>query len=263
MPANKTADPFDLALSQARQIVYRFIAMSLFDPKSGCWEPLSSARHHDLLHEAAAFIRQQPEAQSSALGLGELPLAQLDPTAVLAQLPATQAEMNKHFEETFGLLVANACPPYETEYIHSKLTFQRSNALADISGFYRAFGLETSAQKPERPDHIVQELEFMAFLIGLTVRAYGGEPSLRNERLQVCQDAQASFLREHLSWWVPAFATLLSREDDGGFYSAVGNFLAAMIASERALFDLPLPSELAAPSEIARPDSCEGCLIQS
>jgi hypothetical protein len=87
-------------------------------------------------------------------------------TTAVVGLPENHDEFNRHFENTFGLLVSNACPPYETEHIDSKFTFQQSHALADSSGFYRAFGVTPSESHPERPDHIVQELEFMACLIG-------------------------------------------------------------------------------------------------
>ena len=253
------ATDFDPAVLMARQSLYRFAGLTLLDPQAGSWEQLDALRQHALVLEAATLIRDLPAARSQSLGLGENPLDSLHPARVLARLPATRRELNEEFERTFGLLVSNACPPYETEYISSKYHFQRSNSLADVSGYYSAFGLTGSAIHAERPDHIVKELEFMAFLIGLERRAAADEASVRRQRVGVCRDAQASFLREHLAWWAPAFARLLSREAPGGFYDAAGEFLAALIPAERALLGIEPVEKNAEPSPLERPETCEGC----
>jgi TorA maturation chaperone TorD len=253
-----TRDP---AVGMSRQALYRFAALALLDPKFGSWEQLDALRNDDVLHEAAALLGSLPEAVADKFALGERPLAELVPQRVLERLPNSRDEFNRQFEDTFGLLVSKACPPYETEYIEGKLTFQRSNSMADIGGFYNAFGMTTSAQNPERPDHIVQELEFMALLIGLSRQADAGDPALREERMDVCHDAQARFLNEHLVWWTPAFAALLGREGAGGFYEAVAVFLAALIAAERSLFGIapaPIPPS---PSELEPPEACDGCQV--
>ncbi len=192
---------------------------------------------------------------------GERPLCELAVSPIFASLPTSGDEFNRLYEETFGLLVSNACPPYETDYIDGKLTFQRSNMLADVSGFYRAFGVSPSQQHPERPDHIVLELEFMAFLIGLTRQAEAAGPGRQPGRVETCLDAQARFLREHLTWWTPAFARLLGHEGQGGFYEAVAHFLAAFITAERTLFEIAPHSVRAVPSGLERPEACEGCLL--
>ena len=156
-------------------------------------------------------------------------------------------------------MVSSACPPYETEYINSKFAFQRSNSLADVSGFYQAFGLTISDRHPERPDHVVLELEFMAFLLGLERQAAEEDPSRRPEDQRVCRDAQARFVSEHLAWWTPVFARLLSKANPHGFYAAASAFLAALIPAERALLRLPPASCCVGPSEVERPELCEGC----
>jgi TorA maturation chaperone TorD len=250
---------FEPVISLARQALYRFASLSLLDPKCGSWEQLCLLKDDRLLFEAAAFIRELPGAAPCNLSRGDRRLADLDPGPVLARLPQSREELNRHFEDTFGLLVSNACPPHETEYINGKLSFQRSNALADVSGFYAAFGVTTSRQYPERPDHIVQELEFMAVLIGLTRHAEQAEFSLLAQRVSVCRRAQERFLREHLGWWAPAFALLLSREAAGGYYAATADFLAALMTAERTLFDLPPVTPAAAPTNIEPPDACNGC----
>jgi TorA maturation chaperone TorD len=250
----------DPALDIAREALYRFAALTLLDPKCGAWEQLAALRDDLLVRDAAVFVREMHDPPEP-LALGEQPPDQLDPAAVLERLPESSAALNQLYEATFGLLVSNACPPYETEYINSKFAYQRSNTLADVSGFYHAFGLTTSSVHPERADHVVQELEFMAFLIGLQRRADEAEPTLREVRSVVCRDAQARFLREHLIWWIPAFATLLGRTNAGGFYEAASNFLAALVACDRSLFGLNPATGLPAPSDIEQPEACDSCLL--
>ena len=259
MPTTVSDVTFDPAVAMARQALYRFTALTLLDPRFGSWEQLIVLRDDAILNEAVAVLCELPEAIPDELAPGEGSLAELDVSAVLAGLPDTYDEFNQHFENTFGLLVSNACPPYETEYIDSKFTFQRSHALADISGFYSAFGITPSKSHPERPDHIVQELEFMAFLIGLERQADAGDPLQRTERLAICQEAQVRFLREHLVWWVPAFAALLGREDAGGYYESAGKFLSALITADRSLLGIPGWSHRPTPSELEPPEACDGC----
>jgi TorA maturation chaperone TorD len=253
---------FDPALAAARQSLYRFAATTLLDPKNGAWEQLAPLRHEELLVEAAAFIRELPEAVPAELALGERPLIELNPCDIFAKLPDTPAGLLKEYENTYGLLVSSACPPYEMEYVDGKFTFQRSHLLADVAGYYRAFGLDVSSQRPERPDHIANQLEFMAVLIGLQRQA-ANEPdtATRDERIDVCQQAQVTFLRDHLAWWAPAFSRLLARENPDSFYAAVGGFLAALIAAERALLDVAATGKVVTPSTIEPPETCDGCEI--
>jgi TorA maturation chaperone TorD len=201
-------------------------------------------------------LREDAATQQLQLGWGERPISELDPAELLASLPPSAEELNAAYEAVFGLLVSGGCPPYETEYIDSKLTFQRSQGLADIAGFYRAFGWMPSSGHPERPDHIALELEFMATLCGMELRADD------EEHVCVCRDAQAKFLSEHLVWWAPALAKLLVHEDGSGFYGAAGRFLAALMPAHRALLGVPAHSGPATPSLIQRPDECDGCLLQ-
>ncbi len=256
-----TATTFDPALSIARQSLYRFAALSLLDPRAGYWEQLNELRGDRILTDAAELVRGEPASKAETLAVAERPLDDLDPEPVFAALPDCEAALNDEFERTFGLLVSNACPPYETEYINGKFTFQRSQALGDISGFYRAFGLQPSTQHPERPDHIVLELEFMVFLIGFQRQAMEDDSADCEERAELCRDAQQRFLREHLAWWVPAFSRLMGRENSGGFYAALGTLLAALIAADRSLLGVEATTGSAQPSTLERPEECEGCLL--
>lgn len=255
-------ETFDGALCFARQSLYRFAALTLVDPRRGTWELLSDPSTVQLAQAAAALVRGEPAAEAHPLGLGERPLADLNPAFVLARLPANPNALNAAYEQTFGLLVSSNCPPYETEYINSKFTFQRSQGLADIAGFYSAFGLEPSAFHPERHDHLALELEFMAFLLGLERAAIEGDDNADCvARGAICRDAQRKFLAEHLVWWAPTFARLLSMQDPGGFYDTASQFLAALMTAERALAGIPAPQGQVAPSTVERPEECSGCLL--
>jgi TorA maturation chaperone TorD len=261
-----TTNPIvDVPLSMARQSLYRFTSLLLLDSRAGAWERLRGLENSPLVGEAAALVRSEPAVVAQVLAPGERPPADLDPSFVLSRLPKSRAKFNDNYERTFGLLVSCNCPPYETEYINSKLDFQRSNGLADIAGFYQAFGLERSPSHPERQDHIVLELEFMAYIIGLERLAAGADDLEVRARWPICRRAQVRFLEEHFAWWVPAFAKLLGRQDPNGFYEAVGTFLASLVAAERALLAIAVPqgrtSALVGPSTIERPELCEGCAI--
>lgn len=258
-----TTDQFDPALSRARQSLLRFTALALADPRTGSHRHLLALRSNRLLDQAAALIRQDPAAHVQPLGPGERPLDDLVPGRLLAALPETPGSFEEIYEKTFGLLVSASCPPCETEYIDGKRSFQRSQTLADIQGFYRAFGLTLPTTHRERADHISLELEFVAFLVDMERRAIESDAEDRRERAEVCREAQARFLGEHLAWWAPAFALLLAKESRGGFYALAARLLAALVAAERGLLGVAAPDRLAGPSTIERPEACDGCLLSN
>lgn len=243
---------FSTALNSARRVIYRFAAMAYSDPQTGTWPHLADANSQAALHAACELLRDEPAAAVSSLGLGESPLEQLDLTAVFQRLPTSALALTDTFDQTFGLLVTCACPPYETEYIDSKLSFQRAQQMADLGGFYRAFGVEPNA---ERPDHIALELEFMATLIDLESRAQ------TDDQLFVSRKAQSDFVGDHLVWWVPTFARLLAKENSDSFYAAVGRFLSAFLPAERGLLGVAPHWLKANLSTLEPPEECEGCFL--
>jgi TorA maturation chaperone TorD len=107
------------------------------------------------------------------------------------------------------------------------------------------------------------ELEFMASLLELERRAAEGDADLREQRVLTCREAQARFVNEHLAWWAPAFAKLLVQQNRGGFYEAVGVFLAALIPAERSLLKIDVNSRPVSPSPQEHPEACEGCQLTS
>jgi TorA maturation chaperone TorD len=245
----------------ARECVYRFMALALTSPYESNWPYLLNPDDQHLALEAAALLRDEADFRPDFLGFGELSPDNLDLGTLLTELNRPLDHIKVEYDRVFGLVIPKECPPYETEYHPTSYAFQRSQQLADIAGFYRAFGLEPSGAIPERPDHITLELEFMAFVLlkkrlAAATEEAGAEAS---ERILVCEQAERSFVKDHLAWWVPAFATGLLRKAGGGYYHAIARALAALIPVERHRLKLPAPFKPVQPELIEYPEEEAGC----
>jgi nitrate reductase assembly molybdenum cofactor insertion protein NarJ len=97
-------------------------------------------------------------------------------------------------------------PIHETEWSRDR-SLGKATQLADLAGFYKAFGVElgaTGATK-EMADHVAVELEFYAILL-LKERALaqGGD----TEGVEIVHDARRKFLKAHLGTFIGAVAAL-------------------------------------------------------
>jgi TorA maturation chaperone TorD len=247
----------DLAL----ECLYRFLAVALSDPRGERWSEIVKPNNQRLVCDAASLLQAEASDVPIPLGMGELPQDGLDMQAVLDMLNQPLPEVCEAYDRTFGLVICRECPPYETEYHQSAEASFRSQQMADIAGFYRAFGLEEARATPERPDYLPLELEFMAFLLmkkRLTLVSDESEPEAI-EKANICHDAASKFFRDHLAWWVPAFATGLRRKAGDGLYAALASVLASLIPLERRRFGLDLAPTPVTPVLIERPEGQSGC----
>lgn len=234
----------DEAVDLARGHVYAFLAAALADPVSRHFELALDKKIQSVAMAAAELLADEREPH------------ELDLMPVVRELAAPREEIARRHCEVFGLLVAKTAPPYETEYCRSNLTFYRTQQLADIAGFYQAFGLEPNLEEPERQDHISVELEFMARLIQGELNAAGPQQA------EICRDAQKKFLADHLARWAPAFAELLKRNCEGGLYDELGQALSCFIHCESAAFGVTgcQPAELSREPKLDQEPSCCGCM---
>lgn len=118
-------------------------------------------------------------------------------------------------------------PPCETA--HAPETPQeglvRNYELADIAGFYHAFGVEV-IPGVERVDHIAVELEFLHLLAVKTALALeNGE----FEHAEICRDAATAFLNDHLGRWCDKFSVWLDANARMDLYCLAGHMLAAFV----------------------------------
>lgn len=141
-------------------------------------------------------------------------------------LAAIQAQYVATFNHT-----QSETPLYETFYTYTS-PFQQANELADISGFYGAFGLKLADTNVERHDHISTELEFMSFMI-LRI-ANENDPEKRG----VLEDAAKKFLNDHLGRWAPVFGEMLATKGRGGLYAELGALLKEFAEEEDRRFGI-------------------------
>lgn len=114
-----------------------------------------------------------------------------------------------------------ACPPYESVHRDG----EDENATGPVLGpstdaverWYREYGLATSPDWSEMPDHVAAELEFVAYL------------------LDVDETAAAQFLDEHPRAWLPAFLDDVAAATRQPFY-------ASLAETTRTVVDRPVES---------------------
>lgn len=109
-------------------------------------------------------------------------------------------ELHSEYIEVFDRQhVAN--PIYETEYGRNR-SISKATELADLAGFYKAFGLESDGI-PEMPDHFAVELEFYAYLL---MKQQVLQDLADTEGVEIVKEARQHFLKDHLGGFAKAMA---------------------------------------------------------
>ncbi len=119
------------------------------------------------------------------------------------------------------------CPLNECAY-SSKQIYREVQELADIAGFYHAFGLEMAGQ---RPDELSAELEF-CYLLALK-EGHARETGRRTEAA-VCRDVHKTFVHDHLGRWAENIGQRVQALAPESAYAAFGRLLCEFAASEIA-----------------------------
>lgn len=221
-----------MARSKARSQVYAFLAHALSYP--GDAQAVSLEEQSERLPDCLEMLAGLP---------GKNAVDALRPA--IAALTATS--LGDAYTRCFGHAMSKDCPPYEAEYGQAHI-FQKTHTLADIAGFYRAFGLDLAADSHERVDHVGVELEFMHFLCLKEAYALANHHS--DEQLDLCRAAQGKFLRDHLGRWAFGFARRLRAKAGDTLYRELAQLLAVFLDAELRALGLKR-------AEVAGPDMVE------
>lgn len=171
-------------------------------------------------------------------------------------------DLESEYNRLFAHIGSAKCPPYESEYGYDNI-FQKTQAMADIAGFYRAYGLEPADTRTERVDFIGTEFEFMSFL--LMSENYGRSHEVP-EQCEVALDTQKKFLRDHLGRWMEVFSLILLRNAEGPFYRSLGGVAQEFVESELALLGVipeRVPLRTRPHGEPLEAFGCNDCMASS
>ncbi|MAF66948.1 MAG: hypothetical protein CMJ84_14995 [Planctomycetes bacterium] len=269
---SSTSEPMveaDLARLSARGIVLRFLALAASDPTSERFARVFDADFSELAAAAARHLATDPATNQVDLAPGEVSPERFDVEPIVEALRAPHEKLVDEHTRVFGLVVSKECPPHEVQYCPQTFSIYRSQRMADIAGFYRAFGVEPGRDVPERVDHVACELEFLAWLVAKEHYAHSQQDEGEEEwaeRAAISRDAQRDFVAKHLAWWVPAFAHALGKRAEAldppsPLHIGLARALACLIPAERAVLGVEPPDELALakPDEEGSESECSGC----
>ncbi|MFQ5918549.1 MAG: molecular chaperone [Thermoplasmata archaeon] len=134
--------------------------------------------------------------------------------------------------ERLRLFEKGECPPYESSY-RGETDPLKDVLMADVAGFYRAFGLIPSG---ELPDHLVSELEFVGLLCLQEARAVlaGDEGATA-----ILRDALRKFMTDHLGRWVGRFRDEVQKKSRVRLYPLLADVLVELIEAEKVRLGIP------------------------
>ena len=153
--------------------------------------------------------------------------------AVVETMPIDDADARSAYADAFGVEGEGTVSQYEVTYAPGTLV-TNTDRIADIAGFYRAFGLDLSEDERDRADALPTQLEFCQHLaLSRAVLTESGD-----DGVEIVTDATAAFLEDHLGRWIPRFVDEVRDEVDEPYYHALVDLLEAVVAMDVDHFDV-------------------------
>lgn len=204
-------------LDRAR--VYGLLANLFQPPQPGTATQIRRARLPDL-HQSLKALGASPE------------LLEMADVVAAALLRAGDEELVSDWEANFEASGELSFSPTETAHTakSSMEAWAKTYRIADIAGFYKAFGLEV-VPGTDRPDHLGAELEFLHVLALKEAIALDEDNA---EAAGICAEAARWFLEEHLGEWSSKVSESLSEGGVGQIYPAASALLHAFVTMDRA-----------------------------
>lgn len=232
--------------AQARSALYGTLSLAFLYPEQGS-AALLKARANELNAWTSEFgWREVADELNSICGATE----SLD-----------DGELLEQYIDIFGHSISGDCPQYAGEYGQAHV-FQKTQTLANLTSFYRAFGMRLNPEFRDRPDHVSVEMEFMQLLT--LKEAYARLNNHDRSKISICRKAQKAFLTQHLSPWISEFTRRLRRRTSAHrIYPSFAGLLEAFMNLELKSYGIdsvstPIENIHSTPVEV---EGCEGPLL--
>tara|TARA_B100001964_G_scaffold9366_1_gene9961 strand:- start:1478 stop:2137 length:660 start_codon:yes stop_codon:yes gene_type:complete len=208
-------------LLEIRSTLYGTVSALFSDPESEKFAMLFTSKIQSCVLDACFQIEEFEYSEETDLSKSfQMLMSKLD--------EKKKEDIRNEFVNVFGHTLSKQIAPYALEHLKNSDVFFRTQKLADLNGFYNAFGMEV--ESIERADHISTQTEFLSFLLLKELLAVQND--LHDEK-EVCEKAFAEFNNDHFLDWTKMFSENLADKVDGVFYSLAGKFLLTFIESEK------------------------------
>ncbi len=205
---------------QCRAILYAGISTVFSSTVEEKFQSMHHGEIRNQIIEAAAYYDDHadgnsPNVHQAAVGL-------------IDAFESEKKTLEYEYVNIFGHTLSKKTSPYELEHLQNQEIFYKTQSLADISGFYKAFGLQIRAN--ERADFISIEAEFLSYLIVKELLARQKE--LGDEKIDVTRNAQRDFFKDHFAGWASKLAKNVIEQARISFYQQAGRYLQRFIKAE-------------------------------
>tara|TARA_Y100000031_G_scaffold16940_1_gene17548 strand:- start:64 stop:726 length:663 start_codon:yes stop_codon:yes gene_type:complete len=208
-------------LLEVRSTLYGAVSALFSDPESEKFAMLFTPKIQGCVLDACFQLEELKKCEETTLSKSfQMLMSKLD--------EKKKENIRNEFVNVFGHTLSKQIAPYALEHLKNSDVFFRTQKLADLNGFYKAFGMEV--ESIERADHISTQTEFLSFLLLKEMLAI--KDQLIEEK-EVCEKAFSDFSQDHFLDWIKMFAENLADKVDGVFYSLAGKFLLTFIEIEK------------------------------
>ncbi|MFM9845870.1 MAG: molecular chaperone [Hyphomicrobiaceae bacterium] len=179
--------------------------------------------------ELVCSVRRNALDLAAAATSGELVSAPAPALRALGRAWRTASAQGLTTEYSRLFLGAGLVPLREGSYGNGLRFAGQPIDIADLNGFYLAFGFSPSETAPNPPDHLGTEIEFVSLLH--LKKAHALERGKVREA-RIVDHALGRFLEDHLGRWIPSLDTALRESEATSPYALLAEVMKRAVAAE-------------------------------